>query len=202
MRSLKCLMLIVPLLVLAAGCGTPSLLITPVANTQRLDEIEVEPGKGWSAGKIAIIEVEGMILNARTGGFMQPQENKLSLFVEQLNAAKQDPSIKAIVLRINSPGGTVTASDTMYEAVIKFKEETNKPVIASTQDMACSGAYYIACASDTIVAHPTSVVGSIGVIFHTFDVEGTGMTWVNERTFEPYVSSTPTTCDMKRPAAS
>ena len=67
MRSYKCLIFLVPLLsllpLLLAGCGSPSLLITPVSNTQRLDEIEVQPGKGWSAGKIAIIEVEGTLVS-------------------------------------------------------------------------------------------------------------------------------------------
>ena len=61
----------------------------------------------------------------------------------------------------------------MYEQVRRFREKTGKPVVASTQEIAASGGYYIACASDRIVVHPTSVVGSIGVIFNTFNLEGT-----------------------------
>jgi len=160
-------LLIAPLL---AGCGVPSFLITPVQNTNRLEEVTVREGAGWSKPKIALIEVEGMLMNARTGGFLQPTENKLSLFTQQMEQAARDDQVKAVVLRINSPGGTVTCSDTMYEMVKKFREKTKKPVIAATQEVAASGAYFVACGCDEIVAHPTSVVGSIGVIFETFDV--------------------------------
>jgi protease IV len=163
----------VSLLLVLTGCGTPSLLITPVANTNKLEEIEVQSGKGLYPDKVAIIEVEGMLLNARTGGFLQPQENKVSLFTEELNRAASDSHVKAVVLRINSPGGTVTASDTMYQILKRFKAKTHKPVIASAQDVTASGAYYLACASDKIVVNPTSVVGSIGVIFETVEFEGT-----------------------------
>jgi len=158
---------IVAAALLVGGCGTPSLLITPVSNTQKLREAQVAGGK--SGDKIALIEVEGVLVNARTGGFLQPTENKVSLFKEQLDRAASDDKVKAVVLRVNSPGGTVTASDTMYEMIKRFKAKTNKPVIASLQEVAASGGYYVACASDAIVASPTSVVGSIGVIFNTFD---------------------------------
>jgi protease-4 len=151
------------------GCGMPSLLVTPVQNTNRLDEIEVAQGHGWSQPKIAMIEVEGMLMNARTGGFLQPTENVVSLFTQQLQMAERDPDVKAVVLRVNSPGGTVTASDTMYQELIRFKAKTHKPVIASCQEICASGAYYVSCASDEIIANPTSIVGSIGVIFNTFD---------------------------------
>jgi protease-4 len=152
---------------LAGGCGTPSFLITPVSHTQKLRETPVSGGRGQD--KIAVIEVEGVLVNARAGGFLQPTENKLSLFKEQLDMAASDRRVKAVVLRVNSPGGTVTASDTMYELLTRFKAKTHKPVIASLQEVAASGGYYVACASDQIMASPTSVVGSIGVIFNTFD---------------------------------
>ena len=152
---------------MACGCGTPSFLITPVSGTQKLREMQVGPGKGRD--KIAVVEVEGMLINARTGGFMQPTENKVSLFKEQLERAANDKNVKAVVLRVNSPGGTVTASDTMYEMLKRFRARTKKPVVASLQEVTASGGYYVSCASDQIVASPTSVVGSIGVIFNTFD---------------------------------
>ena len=128
---------IVPMLFLGVlGCGMPSLLITPVQNTSRLEEIQVAEGKGWSQPKIALIEVEGMLMNARTGGFLQPTENVVSLFTQQLDTAAKDPAVKAIVLRVNSPGGTVTASDTMYQMLLRFKNQTHKPVIASRRKCA------------------------------------------------------------------
>jgi protease IV len=153
------------------GCA-PSFLVTPVSSSQTLREVTVEGGTGWSPKKIAIIEVEGMLLNARTGGFLQAQENDVSLFAQQLKKAEADPAVRAIVLRINSPGGTVSASDLMYDEVKRFKQRSKKPVIASAQDIAASGAYYVACAADKIVVQPTSVIGSIGVIFNTFDLSG------------------------------
>lgn len=155
------------------GCGIPSFLVTPVQNTSKLEEQTVVPAKSWTDDKIAIVEVEGMLLNMKSGGFMQPTENHVSRFTQELEKAASDSDVKAVVLRINSPGGTVTASDIMYQTVLRFRERTHKPVVASLQDVAASGAYYVACAADRIVAHPTAVVGSIGVIFNTLNVEGT-----------------------------
>lgn len=156
-----------------AGCGVPSFLVTPVSSHRGLDDETLQEGKGFSPSKIVIIPVEGMLVNAREGGLLGAQENPVSLIAQQLKRAEEDSSVAAVVLRINSPGGTVTASDTLYQLVQDFRTKTHKPVIASTLEMAASGGFYVACASDKIVAQPTSVVGSIGVIFTTFDVEGT-----------------------------
>jgi protease-4 len=156
---------------LTIGCA-PSFLVTPVQNIQGVEEVRVRGGK-FGGGKIALIEVEGLLANVRTGGVLQPQENKLSLFTEQLAKAESDPKVKAIVLRVNSPGGTVTCSDTMYDAIKHFRERTKKPVIACAQEVMASGAYYVATGCNEIYAQPTSVVGSIGVIINTFTVDGT-----------------------------
>ena len=168
-RTVRCVVLSVFAACFAGGCGVPSFLVTPVSSSTKLQERTVLPGK--SGDKVAIIEVEGMLMNARSGVFLQPTENPVSLFTQQMRAAARDKSVKAVVLRINSPGGTVTASDTMYEIVRDFRRQTKKPVIASTQEVAASGGYYIACAADTIVAHPTSVIGSIGVVLSTLEFE-------------------------------
>jgi protease-4 len=160
------------LLLALGGCGVPSLLITPVSSSTRLEETELRPGQGWAPAKIVIVEVEGMLLNARTGGLLQPTENDLSLFVQELEKAQEDPRVAAVVLRVNSPGGTVTTSDVMYQQVLKFRQKTGRPVIAAAQDVTASGAYYVCCGADRIVVHPTSVVGSIGVIFNAFDISG------------------------------
>jgi protease IV len=167
------LMLLGCLLLCLCGCGSPSFLVTPVANTNTLEEQSVEPGKGWSPAKVAIIPVEGMLANVRSGGLLQPTENTLSLFTQELEKAANDPAVKAVVLRVNSPGGTVTASDAMYQLVRRFKARAHKPVVASAQELDASGAYYVSCAADKIVAQPTSLVGSIGVVFETMQFEGT-----------------------------
>lgn len=155
-----------------AGCGTPSLLITPVQSAQRLEEATVKDGKGFSPPKIAMIDVEGMLANVKSPGLLSPGENKLAVFDEQLNLAADDPAVVAVVLRVNSPGGTVTASDNMYDLVQRFKAKTHKPVVASAQEVCASGAYYVSCSADQIVANPTSIVGSVGVIYESFDVSG------------------------------
>ncbi len=173
MRQLFSTIVLLMILVVLAGCSAPSLLITPVSNTNTLREHVVQPGQGWSQPKIVIVEVEGLLANAQKGGLLQPTENPVSLLAQELDHAANDQRVKAIVLRINSPGGTVTASDTMYQLVMDFREKTGKPVIAATQEVAASGGYYVALAADRIIAHPTSVIGSIGVIFNTFDIEGT-----------------------------
>ncbi len=156
----------------AGGCSLPSLLITPVSSSPVLEETVVEDGT--RRHKIALIEVEGILLNSRagTGGLLGAEENKVSLFKQQLDAAAADRRVKAVVLRINSPGGSVAASDLMYELVLDFKQKTGKPVIAACQDVCASGGYYIASAADEVHALPTSVVGSIGVIFETIDLSG------------------------------
>jgi protease-4 len=166
-------MLWIALLSFAAGCGSPSFLLTPVPNTNELKEEQVEPGHGWSNSKVLIIPLEGTLSNERSSGLLQPTENAMSLFTQQLEKAESDPSVKAIVLRVNSPGGTVTASDAMYQLVKRFRARTKIPVIASCQEVAASGAFYVSCAADRIVAQPTSLVGSIGVIFESIQFEGT-----------------------------
>jgi protease-4 len=91
---------------------------------------------------------------------------------EELDRARRDRNVKAVVLRINSPGGWVTASDTLYHEVKKFKNETGVKVIAHFLDAGTSGAYYAALAADRITAQPTSITGSIGVTMLRIDATG------------------------------
>jgi protease-4 len=172
---MRAVVLSVFVLFCAAGCSGTSYLITPVPTVYNLQEVQAEPGKGFAPDKIALIEVEGMLSDSRGGGLLSLSEgeNRLSLFTEELQKAEADSSVKAVVLRVNSPGGTVTSSDAMYEMVLRFRKKTGKPVIASIQEVGASGAYYVSCAADKIVAQPTSVVGSIGVIFESVQFEGT-----------------------------
>ena len=163
--------LILTLLVaLTAGCSVPSLLITPVSSSPELEETVVEPGRN-KRQKIAIVEVEGFLINARAGGGLLggAEENPVSLLKQQLDAAAADDRVKALVLRVNSPGGSVEASDVMYALVKDFKDKTGKPVIAACQTLAASGGYYVATAADEIHAQPVSLVGSIGVILELPD---------------------------------
>ena len=89
------------------------------------------------------------------------------------------------MLRINSPGGGVTASDDVYGELVGFKRERKVPVVAALGDVAASGGYYVACAADQVVAHPTTVTGSIGVILVNLNVEGLlGKIGVRNETFK------------------
>ena len=156
------------------GCGkNVGWLLKPVVLTDELAETTIQTDKGlFVTDKIVLLDVDGLIMNDRREGMFGPNENPVSLFVEKLDKAAKDENVKAVVLRINSPGGGVTASDIMYGRLKKFRKAKNVPVIAVMEDVAASGGYYIACGADTIVAHPTTITGSIGVIVQTVSFAG------------------------------
>jgi protease-4 len=129
-------------------------------------------GKCATGPRVAVIDVDGLLLNANPTGPYATGDNPVDLFREKLDAARA-PDVAAVVLRINSPGGSVTASEVMWHELTRFKTECPKPVVACLMDFGCGGAYYLATACDTIVAHPTSVVGGIGVILNLFNFQGT-----------------------------
>ncbi|HCO93382.1 MAG TPA: signal peptide peptidase SppA [Phycisphaerales bacterium] len=161
-------------LTILSGCGQTAFQIELVPTDRQLQETRIQRDAGlFVSDKIAIIDVDGLLANRRKGGWMRSGENPVSLFIEKLDKAAADRSVKAVVLRLNSPGGTVAASDIMYHHLMEFRRQTGKPVIACVLGIGCSGAYYIACGCDGIIAQPTGVVGNIGVIFQTFSVAGT-----------------------------
>ena len=161
-------------LIILAGCGQTAFHIEMVPTNRQLVESRIQKDAGlFVFNKIAIIDVDGLLANRRKGGWLRSGENPVSLFIEKLDKAAADRSVKAVVLRLNSPGGTVAASDIMYHHLLEFKRETGKPVIACVLGIGCSGAYYIACGCDGIIAQPSSVVGNIGTVFQTFSVAGT-----------------------------
>lgn len=160
---------------LLAGCAPAGgYRITPVPADQTLEEREVVRESAWVPEKIAIIDLDGTLANQAESSLLGgPGENPVSLATEKLELAANDPDVRAVVLRINSPGGTVTASDILYQEIRHFREATHKPVVAMCLDVTASGGYYAACAADEIVAERTSIVGSIGVIMQTVSLEGT-----------------------------
>ena len=154
---------------LSAGCGPLTFVVGPSAGDRSLRATVVEPARGWLADRVAIIDVSGTIMNADKRQFVGEGDNPLSLLHESLEKARLDPRTKAVILRLNTPGGTVTASDAMYRIVQRFKKRSGKPVVAMMMDVAASGGYYLACAADTIQAYPSTVTGSIGVIMQTIN---------------------------------
>ncbi|MBN1560957.1 signal peptide peptidase SppA [candidate division KSB1 bacterium] len=105
---------------------------------------------GGAGDKVAVVELNGIIFSSRD-------------LVEQLQRYQKDKSIKAIVVRINSPGGGVAASQEIYEQVRRVRD-SGKPVVASMGSVAASGGYYVALGADSIMANPATTTGSIGVI--------------------------------------
>lgn len=158
-------------LLLLPGCSR-RMVITWAPESDALVETEVI-ADAKSTPKIALIEVSGLIANARPQGLLRSGDHPLGRFVEALERARKDDEVRAVLVAINSPGGTVTASDLAYRELLRFREETGKPVVVLMNDYAASGGYYLACAGDELIANPTTVTGSIGVIFQTFDVTGT-----------------------------
>jgi protease-4 len=161
------LLLVVPFIF--TGCFN-GFQVIPATFNAPIEETTVYDADHWHCkNKVAVIDVDGMILNARTSGLLSSGDNPVSAFREKLDAAAEDPHVKAIVLRINSPGGAVTASDIMYQDLVSFRQETNKPVVACMMDVAASGGYYLAMGCDQVYAHPTTVTGSIGVIMTMYN---------------------------------
>ena len=123
------------------------------------------------APRIAILDVDGLLVNTDMTGIFSQGENPVSVFRERLDAIAADCRVGAVVLRINSPGGGVTATDMMWHDLQSFKARTELPVVACLLDVGAGGAYYLATAADEIIAHPTSVTGGIGVIFNHYNLQ-------------------------------
>ena len=161
------LLAIVSLAIALSGCITIEL---PGGMPQPLVETVVE---GEAGDKILLIQIDGVLTEAAVSeSIFSPGESRVARLQEELDRARKDPGVRALLLRINSPGGTVTASDIAYQEIERFKRERGVPVIAQLMGVAASGGYYVAMAADHVVAQPTSVTGSIGVIFASVNVAG------------------------------
>lgn len=163
---------LLPLAALSAGCLPDSFIITPISASKEMEEKVLYSESLLPDGKIAIIAVDGVMLNGKQPGLLTPGDNPVIELLEQLDDARRDPGVKGVVLRINSPGGSVTAAELMHTELVRFKK-SGKPVVAVMLDVAASGGYYIACGADEIIAHHSTITGSIGVVMQLFEVTGT-----------------------------
>ena len=161
--------------VVLGGCGGRTIRIDLVPVEDRLQPQVIEEADAglFTTDKIAMVNVSGLIANSKKGGLLAGGENPVSDFRETLDAIARDDSVKAMLLRINSPGGTVTASSMMYHDLLEFKAKTHKPVVVCMMDVCASGGYYLSCAGDYRIAYPTTITGSIGVIMETLNLNGT-----------------------------
>jgi len=135
------------------------------------------PGPG-PAAKFLLVEIDGVISLSDEAGLVGPaREGTVARVREVLDAARGDREVRGILLRIDSPGGGATPSDLVYGELLRFKRDRQLPVVAHFLGMAASGGYYVAMAADEIVAEPTAVTGSIGVIFASVNVSGLMERW-------------------------
>jgi protease-4 len=156
------------IMVAAAGCTTPRIKLFP-SQADPLQEFTLE---GTAAEKILLLPIRGVISDHPQEGLLRTRPSTVQEAVSHLRKAERDPLVKAVVLQLDSPGGSATASDMLYNEIRLFKERTGRTVVAVMMDVAASGAYYTALPADLILAHPTSVTGSVGVIFVRPKVEG------------------------------
>jgi protease-4 len=178
MRVVVIALLLVPL---GLGCNSERFTVrTRVAGQveTRLDMPPVSVSAGnvrpvvvqSGASRVAILDVDGLILNTPFVGPLSCGENPVGLFREKLEAIACDPCVKAVVLRVNSPGGGVAACISMRHDLERFKERTHLPVVACLMDTATGGAYYLAAAADQVVAGPATVTGGVGVLLNLFNL--------------------------------
>jgi protease-4 len=149
------------ILILTSACGGPRIKLFSDA-TEPLKEFTLE---GRGSDKILLIPMHGIITDTPKERFLVQSQSMVERVVSQLNKAEKDDHIKAVLFEINSPGGTITASDILYHEVSSFKERTGKKIVVSMMDLATSGAYYVSLPADLVTAHPTTVTGSVGVLF-------------------------------------
>ena len=152
--------------------GEMSIKLPTAIDTGPMVASVIRPARGSDlAPRLAVIDVDGVLLNQNREGIYDSGENPVAAFREKLEAATGDSRVAAIVLRIHSPGGGVTACDILAEELDRFKAATRRPVVACLMDVATSGAYYLALGADRIVAHPTSLTGGIGVVFNHVNLQ-------------------------------
>lgn len=113
--------------------------------------------EGPRTSRIAVVNIDGII-----------DESQAEEVHRQLKAAREDSAVKGVIIRVNSPGGTISASDRIYREILGFRTEEGRPAVAFMQGMAASGGYYACVACDQIIAEPTAITGSIGVVMSHF----------------------------------
>jgi len=171
--SSKCLIQVrylgISVLLMTVFSGCLSINLTP-----KMGPLKEKTVSGTGGDKVLLVEIKGVISNKKTVSSLgvETQLGMVDRVREILKKAEQDDDVKALMLRIDSPGGTVTASDIIYHEIKLFKQRKNIKVYAVVMDLAASGGYYIAQAADRIFVHPTSLTGSIGVIALKMNIKG------------------------------
>jgi protease-4 len=160
---------LIGILLVLSGCAFVNVSLT--SSAKPLEEKVIE---GEGKPKILLIDLDGMISFKEDSGLLKLKTapSKVAFFREALRKAAEDDDIAGVIVRINSPGGSVAASDTIYHEIMTFRQKKKAPVYAYIMEVGASGGYYIACAADRIIASPAAITGSIGVIAMRFNAEG------------------------------
>ena len=170
MRSIIVVLIIGTILV---GCFSQnSVNLLPMEEEALSTRVVQSADNKGTENKILILDIDGVLQEEGCRFFMLSEEPMTVVVKKKLNKALKDDDIKAVVLRINSPGGTVTASDIIYKEIKTYKQKAKVPVVAVLMGTAASGGYYTACSADRIIAHPTTITGSIGVLVASFGFNG------------------------------
>ncbi len=164
--------LVAPLLILAAlllcGACRPKINLYPDPG-EALKEYTLE---GEGRDKVLLVHLRGMLSTSPDSGLISVAPSPVQEVISRLAKAAEDKQVKAVILAINTPGGTVTASDILHQQILRHKRHTGQKVVALLMELATSGGYYAATAADHIVAHPTTITGSVGTVFIRPDLEG------------------------------
>lgn len=141
----------------------------------RMAPLQEKTVAGEGPDKVLMIDLSGVLMTGAGRPPAQPfshVEDLASRLTEELDKAAKDDRVKALLLRIDSPGGSVAASDVIYHQIMRYKEKTKAKVVASMQGVAASGGYYVAMSADRILALPATLTGSVGVIAVKLNLAG------------------------------
>ena len=171
---------VIAFIILLSGC-----VQVDIPLLQPLGELRERTIEGEGRAKLLLMDITGFISEKERSGGLKEKPSMVAEVREALRKAEKDRDVEGVILRINSPGGTVTASDIILHELLTFKLRRKVPIYACIMGIGTSGGYYIATAADEISAHPTAITGSIGVIVMRFNVEGLmGKIGVSEKTIK------------------
>lgn len=182
--------IIMMVMLATSSCSLPNINLFPEAGP--LKEVTLE---GAGDEKILVLSIQGMISDQPKEKLLRTQPSMVQEVMAQLKRAEKDPQIKALLMKVNSPGGTVTASDILYHEIRAFKERSGVTMVVAMMNVTASGGYYISLPADWIIAHPTTITGSIGVIFTRPGVSG----FMEKLGLSVYVSKSGDLKDMGSP---
>ncbi|MGA6925157.1 MAG: signal peptide peptidase SppA [Desulfosarcina sp.] len=155
-------------ILLFVGCAGPRITLFSDAS----DPLRETILEGAAADKVLLVPITGIITDSPDRGVVRTRPSVVQEVVSHLRLAEADDRIKAVLFKIDTPGGSTTASDLLYHEILLFKQRTGKKVVACMMNLATSGGYYVSLPADLIMAHPTTVTGSIGVIMMRPEVTG------------------------------